>query len=240
MDITRFVRSPEAVKSSLKKVGNSLFATKPTKIYIPARFRERNMAFVGVETYIVGIFAIVIDDTLMATNIVNSMIQIEPTSFKIVTVDDSDYYEFFFEPGAKVVVNTNLVRRDTLVYQIYNEVISKGRVPWYMNYLDLARLFDTARKYANANVGAQREVTELIVSLISRDRRDRSKYYRTVVADLRDVYTKPPAYVPLKSVIYAATNTLNKIAGSYMNDGLISALVNPSTRVENIERILRT
>lgn len=240
MDISNLVRSPETVKASLKRVGESIYATKPTKIYIPVRFRERNLAFVGVKTYIVGIFAIVLEDKLMATHIMDAMVQIEPTSFKIVSIDDSDYYEFFFEPGAKVVVSTNIVRRDTLVYQIYNEIISKGRVPWYMNYLDLARIFDTARKYANANVGAQREVTELIVSLISRNETDRSKYYRTSVKDIGDVYKKPPAYVPLKSVLYAATNTLNKIAGSYMSDGLISALVNPSTRVENIERVLRT
>ena len=43
----------------------------------------------------------------------------------------------------------------------------------------------------------------------------------------------------MRSVIYAATNTLNKIAGSYMETGVVSALVSPSDREERIEILLK-
>jgi hypothetical protein len=126
-----------------------------------------------------------------------------------------------------------------LVYKIYDEIISKGRVPWYLGYLELGQIFDTAGYHAGANIGKNQEVTELIISMISRSEKDRNKYYRTTIQSLDELMTNRPAFIPLRSVQYAATNTTNKLAGSYFSDALVSALVNPSDRVERIESLLR-
>jgi hypothetical protein len=125
------------------------------------------------------------------------------------------------------------------VYKIYDEIISKGRVPWYLGYLELWKIFDTALYHAGANIGANQEVTELIISMISRSEKDRNQYYRTTIEDLSQLMVVKPAFIPLRSVQYAATNTTNKLAGSYFGDALVSALVNPADRVERIESLLR-
>lgn len=239
MDISTLKRNPAAVIASLKELGNALYVTQPTKVYLPVRFSERNLAQVGSEIYIIGIYAIVINDSDWAVSLVDAMMKIEPTSYKVVSIEGDDYFEFYFEPGSVFCPNIDLVKTDTLTYRIYDEIISKGKIPWYLSYLELGGIFDSAKYHAGTSVGSDREVTELIVSLIARDRDDRTKYYRQTVKTLDDLQSKPPAFIPMRSVIYAATNTLNKIAGSYMESGVISALVSPSDRTEHIEELLR-
>lgn len=240
MDISKLLRNPDVVKKTLREVENCLYATQPTKIYSPVRFSERNLAQIGSEIYIVGIYAIVVNDVDYAVSLVNAMMKIEPTSFQIVNINGDDYFEFYFEPGAVICPNLELVKTDTLTYRIYDEIISKAKIPWYLGYIELGSIFDTAKYHAGTSIGSDREVTELIVSLIARNKEDRTKYYRQTVQSIEDLKGQPPAYIPMRSVIYAATNTLNKIAGSYMETGVISALVSPSERVEHLESILRS
>ncbi len=238
MDISKLKRNAKAVNSTLKEVSNVLYATKPTKLYSPVRFSERQLSFIGGDIYVVGIFAIVVNDIDYIVSTINAMVPITPTSYQVVDIDGEDYYEFYFEPGSVIIPNMNLVKKDSLTYHIYDEIISKGKIPWYLGYLELAGIFDSAVKHAGANIGTNREVTELIVSLIARDAKDRTKYYRQTIKSLEDIKKKPPVFIPMRSVIYAATNTLNKLAGSYMESGIVSALVDPSERQERIESLL--
>lgn len=240
MDPTRLIRDASKVHAALKELPDGrLVALKNVKIYVPTRFAERGLAFVGIETQVVGIYAIVVDDLYYGVSIVNAMQRIEPSSTVKVMCEGDEYYEFSFERGSTVISTVQLVKTDTLVYRIYDEIISKGRVPWYLGYPELGKLFDTAPYHAGANIGRQHEVTELIVSLIARDPQDRARYYRQVVKTPADLKAKPPVFIPLRSVTYAATNTTNKLAGSYFKEGLVSALVTPADRVERIEELLR-
>jgi hypothetical protein len=130
------------------------------------------------------------------------------------------------------------VKTDTLVYRVYNEIIAGGHTPWYLGYAEMARIFDTARYHAGANVGQNHEVTELLISLIARNPKNRHEYYRATIQDMHDLVTNPPVFIPLRSVEYAASNTLNKLAGSYFSRGVVSALVSPSERVERLDALL--
>lgn len=240
MDIKRLVRDASKVHACLKELPDGrLVAVKECKIYVPSRFAERGLASIGIETHIVGIYAIVVEDIYYGISIVNAMMRIEPTSTIKIMIGDEEYYEFYFRPGSTVTPSVNLVKTDTLVYKIYDEIIAKGRVPWYLGYPELGKLFDTAKYHAGANIGTNHEVTELIISMIARDPKDRHQYYRKTIKSLQDGIDNPPAFIPLRSVTYAATNTLNKLAGSYFNEGVVSALVNPTDRTERIEALLR-
>lgn len=240
MDIRKLVRDAPKVHAALKELPDeSLVTTKGCKIYVPARFAERGLASIGIETHIVGIYAIVVEDKYYGVSMVNAMVRINPTAITTVKVGEDEYYEFYFEPGSKVIPSVQLVKTDTLVFKIYDEIIAKGRVPWYLEYFDLAKIFDSAKYHAGANVGENREVTELIISMIGRDPKDRTKYYRQSIKSMDDVKKNPPAFIPLRSVQYNATNTTTKLMGSYFSDGLVSALVNPSEREERIEELLR-
>lgn len=240
MDPSKLVRNPAKVLEALTELPDGqVLAKKTIKIYIPTRFAERNLAEIGVEVYICGIYAMVTEDGFYAVSLVNAMHRIQPDTTNKVVFGETEYFEFVFTPGSVVFPTLNLVRNRTLVYRIYDELIAKGRIPWYVTYRDMAHIFDTAKIHAGTNVGSDHETTELLVSMIARDPKDRTRYYRQVVEQEADMDHVPVAWVPLKSVVYAATNTMNKIAGSYMHDGIVSALVSPAERTENIEALLR-
>lgn len=238
MDISKLVRNPAAVSETLHELDdNSLITAKGCRIYIPARFAERGLAFLGAETYVIGIFAIVVEN-VYSIMMVNAMIRIDPSEINTVGIGDDEYLEFVFYPGSQVITNLGLVKTDTLTYKIYDEIIAKARVPWYLSYFDLAHIFDTAREHAGANIGANREVTELLVSVSARNDVNRVQYYRQVISDDEYLQRSPPMYAPLKDVSLSATNAINKLGGGYFRVGTVSAIVNPSERVERIEEIL--
>jgi len=240
MDPSTLIRAAARVHEALREMPDGrLIAVKPCKIYSPVRYAERNLSHIGAENYILGIFAITTEDKYYGVCLLNTMVPIEPSSIQKVKVDGDDYYEFSFVAGSTVITNTNLVKTDTLVYRIYDEFIAKGYVPWYMGYEEMGHIFDSAKTFAGANIGANPEVTQLIASIVARDPTDRTKYYRTAVKNREDMQKLKPVFVPLKSVQYSATNTTTKLGGSYFQQGVTSALVSPATRTERIESILR-
>lgn len=242
MDTNTLIRDASRVHAALVRMEDkSLVAKKTIKIYIPERFVERQLASIGPEIYIVGICAFVVDDRYYGISTTNAMMRIEPTATQTVKMDGDDYLEFLFEPGSRVLATTELLKTDTIVYQIFDEIVSKGRVPWYLgrSYEDLARLFDTADVHAGLKVGGNHAILEMIMTSIARNPENRAQYYRQIVKTREDLIKKPPVYIPFRSVIWSATNTTAKLLGGYSSDGMVSALVNPAQRVERIESLLR-
>lgn len=128
---------------------------------------------------------------------------------------------------------------DVLTYYVYNEFVAMGNFPWYMNYFDRAKIFRTAKIHAGINLGAP-TVVELIISTTQRDSKDLSTLYRHIIKSLEDVIISPPVSVPFKSVIWNTADTTSKLNGANFNDGITSAVANPSQSVELIEELLRT
>lgn len=236
---TKLIRDKQAVLSNLKKLPDGrVVCVKQCKIHIPARFEEKNMAYLGVDNYILGVYAMIVEDKY-AVSAVNAMIPIDPNSIEKVKINGDTYIELTFEKGATVFKSLKLVKTDSIPYKIYDEFFSKGYIPWYMGYDDLAKVFDTARYHTGANIGQNKEVTELIVSLIARNKEDKTQYYRANIKDFKELKTNPPEFISLRNVTYSATNTTNRLGGSYMGVGIIGALNNPSDRPERIETLLR-
>jgi hypothetical protein len=216
---------------------DTLVTEKGCKIYVPSRFAERGLASLGSETYIVGICAIVVGDQY-GIMMVNAMIRLDPAEINRVTVGEDEYLEFVFYPGSVVIPNLKLAKTDTLTYKIYDEIIAKAHVPWYLNYFDLAKIFDTARYHAGANIGSNKEVTELLISISARNPKNRVQYYRQVIESEYDIATNPPYYASLKDVTLSATNAVHKLGGGYFRNGTVSAINSPSERTERLEEIL--
>jgi hypothetical protein len=240
MDIKGLIRDPQYVRAHLHELADDRLVTdKDCAIYIPVRFSECGLASVGVETNIVGIYLLVMEGKYSVISLVNTTLRITPESVNRVVFDGDEYYEFVFPAGSTVIPNMNVVQNNKIPYRIYSEFFAKGRIPVFLGYEDLAKIFDTAKKFGGVNIGSEREVTELLVSLICRSKTNRAEYYRQAIHSVDDIKNKEPAFIALKSVAYSATNTTNKLAGSYMQDGIVSALVSPSERVERIESLLK-
>lgn len=236
-------RDPQAVLSTLIQTPTGqVIAKENCKIQVPVRFSESNVGLgqVGIQTFTYGLFPIILENGNYSVCNVNALIELDPYKTLVVTLDEIDYHEFYFEPGSVIIKSTDLIQRETLMFNVMDEFIFKGKLPWYVEYDDLGHLFDTAKYHANSNVAQNPEVIEFIAALITRSKQDRTKYIRNVAKTYSDYELNKIDYIPLSNVFYSAHSTVNKLAGSYFNDGVISALVTPSENVEQIEKILRS
>lgn len=237
MNLSQFTRDAKKVHVNLKELGDgSVVTVKGCKIYVPSRFRDKHLAELGNETYILGLFMLTVDDKFYSVNNVNAMMRIEPSSINDVVLDGKDYLEFIFEAGDVVFPTTDLVQSDKLTYFIFDEILAKGNVPVYLDYNDLCHLFSSALKFAGVKLASTPTILHLLISKIARSPKDHNVYFRQVTNgnDLDTVH-----YIPLRSSTHGGTNTSARLMGSYFSDNVTSALVNPAVHEENMEHILR-
>lgn len=234
----KYQRKPEQVKANLEtREDGGIYTRVACKIQVPERYLTRHLASIGNEVFILGFFALIMEDTYYSVSNTNAMMRITPSSTDTVTIDGTEYLEFGFAAGERVIYSTSLVKNASLTYYVYDEHVAKGRIPWYFGYYDLARMFETAGQHAGINLG-DRAILDLIVSTIARNPEDYTELYRHVLARPN---TKPdPVIVPFRSVIWNTSDTTSKLIGAHFGDSISSALVNPSERLERIEELLRT
>ena len=241
MDFSLLKRDAPFILSHLKtkSPGGSVVTDLDCTIIIPSRFAERHLASLGSEIYICGIYAIIMGDRY-GVSLINAMIHINPKIISKIKIEEEEYYEFYFEKGSNVIESTTLIKQDTLTYYIFDEITSKCNIPCYLNYDDLGNIFDSAEYHAGTKITNNVEVTEIIVAMTARYSLDKTIYYREIIKNANTILTQHPSFVPTSDVLYGVNSTLNKISGSYMNDGLISSLVVPTTRVSHLEELLRS
>jgi hypothetical protein len=229
-----------ACKVKLVDNGKGQIITKENcKIQVPFRYSTRGLGEVGLSTRTYGCFPVIFENNQYTLCNVATVMELNPFKTSVILIDEVEYHQFEFRAGDVVIKNTEAIRDDLLMYPIFDEFIFKGKIPWYMGYEDLGMIFDTADVNAGSKVGSNYEVIELIASIVTRTAGDRTKYARTVAESYADTADNKIEYVALSSVFYSVNSTVNKIAGSYFNDGVISALVTPTTKADKIETILR-
>lgn len=231
-------RDASKVTAGLKKQGDAVYALGPCRIYIPKRYESAAMADIGESVTFVGIYAIAVGD-YYAVDTIPALMATVPTNINTVKIDDVDYYEFEYEKGSEVIANTKLVQNKLLLYSIDSEIYSKGRVPGYLSYEDIAKLFDRSGEFGGMRLGANKAVMAMIAMTIARSAEDGVTFYRHVIKDKSELLSNPPTYVALRNIGITASNTTAKLLGSYFDKGLTSALINPSDRNEGIEDLLR-
>lgn len=238
MDTNNLIRDGEKIISCLKEIGDKLITTKGCKIYFPKRFEDKGVATIGSYNEVLGFIGIVVDNKYYAALSVIAKIPFTPDETNTIDINGTIYYEMSFDPGSVVCPNLNVIKQDTLCFNIY-DIFFKGCVPWYMDYKDMCDIYSTAKEYADASIGERPEAIALSVSLIARDSDNIRIYYRQTVGNMSKGCVKTPTWISMKSVEYGATNTISKLGGNYFQDGVISSLLDPTDKVEKIERILR-
>ncbi len=235
--VSHLKRDPDFIKNNLLIGKDQIYAKKDLEIHIPKRYPLKSLAVLGEQNYCIGIFPIVIDDKYAVMNLM-SLIHFGVSSIREVLINDVEYYIFSFQKGSEVFAEKEVVRDDNMTFNVFDEFISQGNIPWFIDYLDLANLYSTSDIYADSKMVFYQFPYEILVSLISRAPSDRMKLYRYLLNVDKDLSIRPD-YTQLKSVMYMSKSTVNKLAGSYMDEGVVSALVYPSQNVERIEKLLR-
>jgi hypothetical protein len=240
MKSTDYVHDKRAVTDSLYLTPDNKLVTRTgCKIQLPSAYFERGLAKFSTPPQILGIHCIIINDKQYGVMTLPCYIKVTPSSVEKIVVDGDDYTVFIFEPGSVVYPDMQVVKSTVAISKIFSEMVSSARVPWYIDYETHPKILGNFSKWTGLGVGKDRRTNELVSSINARDPNDRTVYYRSTLTTEADKKRLKPEWVSLRSVEFSATNTMSKLGGSYFTIGITSALVNPSTRVEGIERHLR-
>lgn len=236
MELSELTRDKAKVLEELADDEQSTVARKPCWILVPTTWRNANLAIIGQEIHIAGYYMLLSEDGFYAVSNAACMVRITPSSMSSTHLAGKEYIVFEFDAGETLFPTKKVVKDNKLVYSIFNEFIAKGRVPAYMDYTDLGKIFDTTKYYAGVNLSSTPTIIHAMVSVIARDPDNPQTYFRHVSSgdDLGRV-----KFIPMKTSIHAATNTTARMVGAHFSDNLDSALLNPSDREEAIESYLR-
>lgn len=234
-------RNADAVKSTLEETKNGGLVTKTgCRIQIQESFRSKKLISMGIETLIIGFFTMITPDGNYAVTTTPSMFRTKPSSIKTVEVEGMSYYELSYTPGSVVFPSIDLVKDNSLLYYLFEEILARGRVAWFYDYGDLRRFFDLSKYYTGSQLVATPSIGEMIIAQIARLDSNRRVPLRENIRNYNEMRTTPFSWIPLRNVVDGSSDTTTKISGSYTADGLDSAIVNPNTVIQPIEAILRT
>lgn len=236
MQMKDFKRDASVIHNALKQVGDKVITTKDLKIYIPYRFIDKGLAIISSNIYILGVHMITVGDKFGICNIPGLM-KVTPDDMNDVNIDNVRHSELSFMAGSVVYDNIHIVKQDKLLYHLYNEMLSRGNVPVYLDYLDRGRLFDYAVDFGGAKLAGSISILHLLISLVSRDPKDLTRFFRqsTDGKDMTNLTT-----VPIRSVTHGASNAASRVTGGHFSDKITAALINHTHEEENIEHILRS
>ena len=94
------------------------------------------------------------------------------------------------------------------------------------------------KDFATVNLGTSPFMLSIFNASMTRNPDNRNQLARELYTKQSDFLELPVDRVPLRSVAYGADNTTSRLLGSYLNQGMLSSLVNPSEQTENIEQLL--
>lgn len=239
--MTNLTRNSEVCLSRLMETKDGKVLTKaPCRIQIPERWVDKGLANISSVVSVFGFFPIIFEDNVYSVMNVCGLIDIKPTSIGKVKIDEDPYIDFIFDGPTTLIDNVNIVKQDTITYNVLEELFIGGKVPWWCGIHDLCCIFDTADIHAGSNIGAMQEIIEFISGVVCRKKDNMSVSIRHGAESQKDIDLDRIEFVPLMSVLYSVNNTTAKLSGSYFQDGVVSAIVNPASRVSKVERILRT
>lgn len=240
MDISKLKRDPKAINSNLIKTPTGQIKAKEDMyIHVPSIYLDRELAFLnGKDKQLLGVMALICGDAYSVLRVPN-LFNISPLDHVRVTINDVEYLEIFFPAGSTVFKTASVIVNDAVVYDIYDLYTDTNIDPWFLTALDRAALLDETAFYIKSSYGANRNVMKVVWAFTMRQPHDRTKYFRTSLLTQSDWDTKKPVYIPFKSVIFGPKTTTAKFNGAYFDLARAAALVNPSEKSDDMEKILR-
>ncbi|WP_396190453.1 hypothetical protein [Flavobacterium sp.] len=155
-----------------------------------------------------------------------------PVMVKEIERDGEEYIQLYYGPGNRIINGDTVLMQPFLSYEYFNGFFMLAKVPWFINYEDLSATMDNTLKYAGNNLGASYVGNEVLATFISRNQSDKRKFFRKSPKD-------KPFFVGLMDVRFSALSTINKQAGNYPEESLVSALINPEKKPTTLENHVR-
>lgn len=234
-------RSGEHLRSLLKTMPDGrVVALKPLAIVFPETYLEKSLCKYRDNIECLGVFALLDpESSTYAVFNIPAMVYLPMTDIKTVMINDVAYKVLEFGKHQTVLSSDAVISNTKMSYWIYDYFIALARVPWFMSYLDVLRLYRQDSHYLGALLSNSTQIIDMVYSSIARSPKDDRQMYRTPLSSMDDLNKIQPQWVPLKSVSLGAVDTMSKIMGAYYDEGVNSALAEPSKKLTDMEKILR-
>jgi len=232
-------RNSDLIKSKLKTVGNSIITNVNLSILVYHKFVDKEMTILDNVCKVVGIIAIMDDDNNYAIMTVPGVMSVEPNEIEDIEIDGEHYYKLVIIKGEALISDTTIVKDTGYVYKVFDLLVLKGKVPFFLNYEDMLSLFKNFPEYTGTKIGKDTLPFEIFTAMIARDKNDPTKDFRLTVKTHNDAIKEPPKWVGLMNIYYSFGSTLSKIAGSYFKTGVLVAAVNKNKKQTKLEKILK-
>ena len=235
MSTGSFKRDPVTIKKLYKHKGDGVVATDDFYIVFPERYLSKELAVMGQSVKLLSIYAIVDSNDNYAVVSAPIFMDVVPSLVTRTIIDGVVNVVLHIDKGSLFIPNRTALRNASFMYNLMEEFLMQGKVPWFMSYDDLSDIMLNSVKYAGNNVGNDIVAMEIMASIVARDSRDKHIPYRLV----KNKHKVKPAYIGLSNVYYAFDNTLSKLMGGYMKQGVTTAIVNPEETTSKVSSILR-
>lgn len=215
------------------KLNQVIFIGDKLVLKIPKRYENNDVLIISDTVQTLGIFKMVINDSLESGIVLPAILTIEPNDISSEVIDGVEYVIVTLIKNDVFINNIDLIKVPQLAYFIFNEFITLGNMPDFISYNDKAFIFDIIKTCCDFNPGTNHVIYELIFAHLSRASDDLNIPYRFTNM------TKPEKFIGLGSISFGPDSTSAKILGSYMNEGINSSLVNQSSKHSELEDLLR-
>lgn len=212
----------------------SVTANRYLEVYIPKRFTENGMAAVGDKVTTTMVIGLVIPGECYSPWIAIADVIMAPSAMREVAIKGTPYIVMEFEAGDTLIETLRYVQDSNKNYAYFMEFNLYAKLPWYMSSKDFTSLYDHAKKQSGSAVGGTPQHMRVYASLMMRDPDNLDVAYRNSKAMLEG---KPPVIVGLNNGAMLIDGTFAKITGGFLQDNTVAAIINPDTKVTDMEKI---
>lgn len=239
IEIKNLKRNPDKIKKLIKTVGDMAIAKENLYIIFPQKFVDKELSILDNICEILGVVMIMDDDYNYSVMTIPGKLTTEPNEIETVEIDNELYVQLVIEKDNTLITSNKIVKNTDLIYQIFELLMLQGKVPFYLNYIDLFNVFSNIPKYTGSDVGIDTLGFEVLIAISARNPNNLDMQFRKFIKTEKDMINKNPKWVGLKNIYYSYNSTLSKIAGSYFKKGLVAAIVKPEDKSTTLENILR-
>ena len=237
MEISHLVRDDTKIHKAYTVLEDgSVVANRPMEIHLPKRFVENGMAVVGETVWTSCVLGLVIPGECYAPLLALMDITLVPLSIREAAIDGVQYLILEFGKGDTLIENLDVLQDPNKPHQYYLEFNLYAKIPWYMKKDDLTSLYDYAQYECGGKVGSSPQVMRVLIGLQFRDPDNLDNAYRHSKAMLEG---RPPVIVGLNNSAMLIDGTFSKLLGGYLQDNTLAAIVNPDTKVTDLEEIIK-
>lgn len=214
--------------------GSVIFKGNRLDLYIPAAYESHGgLRYVEEDVSILAVCEMVIDETIKIGYFLPALITLESPEVTHKTINEDQYIVLTLTTGDVFMKSCKVVRDSKLVYVMFLLFIDLGKRLNWMTYDTVPFMFDEIQRITGVNLRTNHAIFEMMFAHLARDPMNPTIPWR-----LTDWSTEPNV-VPLRFAANSALSVSARVIGSYFNDSVNSALVNPSDIKSTIEDYMR-